>query len=176
VSIDTLEQGVHAGTVIDELLACGITHAVWLVDSETGSMYDALVAAEQSGRLTTVPVCREGEAIPLAMGLLIGGKRPVVIIQNTGLFESGDALRGQAIDYELPLVMLIGYRGWRADAAAIVDSAATFLEPVLDAYRVPHWLLQGHNVHELVRQAVDEAERRRGPVAILVPGEWESQR
>jgi sulfopyruvate decarboxylase TPP-binding subunit len=168
-------QGVAAGSVIEELLACGITHAVWLVDSETGSMYEALVAAEQSGRLKTVPVCREGEAIPLAMGLLIGGKKPAIIIQNTGFFESGDALRGQAIDYELPLVMLIGYRGWRADRAAINDSAATFLEPVLDAYGVPHWLLSGHTVGQLVRQAVAAAEERRGPVAILVPGEWEAR-
>jgi sulfopyruvate decarboxylase TPP-binding subunit len=161
--------------VIDELLACGITHAVWLVDSETGSMYDALVAAERAGRLVTVPVCREGEAIPLAMGLLIGGKKPVIIIQNTGFFESGDALRGQAIDYQLPLVMLIGYRGWRPDPAAVNDSAATYLEPVLDAYRVPHWLLSGNNVHRLVRDAVAAAEQRRGPVAILVPGEWEAR-
>ena len=172
---DVVARGVAAGAVIDELLACGVTHAVWLVDSETGSMYDALVDAEKMGRLTTVPVCREGEAIPLAMGLLIGGKKPVVIIQNTGLFESGDALRGQAIDYELPIVMLIGYRGWREDAASIVDSAAIYLEPVLDAYGVPHWLLQGHNVRDLVVNAVKQAEQRRGPVAILVPGEWEAR-
>jgi len=175
MTTELAQHGVAASAVIDELLACGITHAVWLVDSETGSMYEALVAAEQAGRLETVPVCREGEAIPLAMGLLIGGKKPVVIIQNTGLFESGDALRGQAIDYQLPILMLIGYRGYREDPATIVDSAATYLEPVLDAYRVPHWLLQGNNVHQLVRQAVAAAEERQGPVAILVPGEWEAR-
>ena len=174
MTIDVAERGVAAQAVIDELLACGVTHAVWLVDSETGSMYEALVAAERSGRLTTIPVCREGEAIPLAMGLLIGGKRPVIIIQNTGLFESGDALRGQAIDYELPLVMLIGYRGWRADPNAITDSAAKYIEPVLNAYGVPHRLLERTRVKDTIHVSVQEAEQRRGPVAILVPAEWEA--
>ena len=43
--------------------------------------------------LTLVRVCREGEAWAIAAGLWIGGARPLVVIQNTGLFESGDSLR-----------------------------------------------------------------------------------
>ena len=44
----------------------------------------------------------------------MGGKKPVVLIQNTGMMESGDSIRGLALDINLPLVMLIGYRGWNA--------------------------------------------------------------
>ena len=48
----------------------------------------------------------------IAAGLWVGGKRPVVLIQNTGMFESGDSIRGLALDVDFPLVMMIGYRGW----------------------------------------------------------------
>jgi len=168
------ELGIAATTLVDTLIDCGVTHAVWLVDSESGALWQALVAAERQGRLATIPICREGEAIPVGLGLLMGGKRPVIIIQNTGFFESGDSLRGQAIDFELPLVMLIGYRGWKADKASMNDSAGIYLEPVLDAYGVPHKLLEGPKVRQLIPEAYAEAERRQGPVALLVPAEWEA--
>jgi len=71
------------------LRACGVTHVIWIPDSETGTWEPALLAAEG---LTLVRVCREGEAFVIAAGLLLGGKKPAVIVQCTGLFEAGDAL------------------------------------------------------------------------------------
>lgn len=167
-------EQASAAAVINTLLECGITHAVWLVDSESSSMYEALLDAERSGRLQTVPVCREGETIAIAVGLTLGGMKPIVIIQNTGLFESGDSLRGQAVDLGIPLLMMIGYRGWKPDRKLMTDSAAIYLEPVLDAYGVPFWTLSSSNSATLIPNALAEAERRGGPAAILVPAEWQA--
>ena len=66
---------------------------------------------------------REGEAWAIAAGLQLGGKRPLVMIQNTGLFESGDALRNVLFDLRLPLVAVIGYRS--ALVPSSTDSAGT---------------------------------------------------
>jgi sulfopyruvate decarboxylase TPP-binding subunit len=167
------EVSVSARAVVDLLLDCGVTHVVWLPDSESGFLYDALIQAEAAGRLRLVPICREGEAIPLAFGLLLGGQRPVIIIQNTGFFEAGDSLRGQAIDFQLPLLLIIGYRGWQPEATRMTDTAAIYLEPVLRAYGIPYHLLDGPARLPLLRQAYREAQERRGPVAVLVAGEWE---
>ena len=49
--------------VLDEVMKCGITHIVWLPDAETRFMYEAM---NNKPALTLVPVCREGEAIPIA--------------------------------------------------------------------------------------------------------------
>ena len=48
--------------VLDEVMKCGITHIVWLPDAETRFMYEAM---NNKPALTLVPVCREGEAIPM---------------------------------------------------------------------------------------------------------------
>jgi sulfopyruvate decarboxylase subunit alpha len=58
-------------TIIEQLKQCGITHVVWLPDSESKFMYDALQAEEDLG---FIPVCREGEAFAVASGLWMGGK------------------------------------------------------------------------------------------------------
>lgn len=163
---------VRAQEAVDALVGAGVTHVVWLVDTETASLYESLCRAQDAGDLSLISVCREGEAIPLAMGLLFGGKKPVIIIQNTGFYESGDALRAQAIDFHLPLVLLIGYRGWKPDRSAMDDTAAIYIEPVLTGYGVPYQLLTAANVSTLIPESLQHAEERRGPVAILVPGEW----
>ena len=95
--------------VINQLHKNEVTHVVWLPDSETNFMYENMVGDDS---LDIVPICREGEGLPIALGLWIGGKKPVVMIQNTGLFESGDSIRGLGIDLDIPMVMMIGYRGW----------------------------------------------------------------
>jgi sulfopyruvate decarboxylase TPP-binding subunit len=171
--METTEASVPARAAVEQLIACGVTHVVWLPDSESGFMYQALTDAERAGHLKLVPICREGEAIPLAMGLLIGGQRPALLIQNTGFFESGDSLRGQAVDFQLSLMMLIGYRGWKPNPAEMRDTAGIYLEPVLKAYDVPYWVLDQPSALPVIQQAYAEAHARRGPTAVLIAGEWE---
>ena len=49
---------------------------------------------------------REGETFAISLGLIIGGKKPVCLIQNTGMMESGDSIRGMALDSGFPLVLV----------------------------------------------------------------------
>ncbi len=96
-------QPLNAQVMIDALKECGATHLVWLPDTESGYLYQSL---SEDPQLKLVPVTREGETFAIALGLLIGGKKPVVCIQNTGLYESGDSIRGLWIDLKLPILAL----------------------------------------------------------------------
>ena len=158
-----------AHKVLNELKKCGITHIVWLADSEARFMYEAMVSQRE---LTLVPICREGEAIAIAAGLMLGGKEPVVLHQSTGFFESGDSVRGLALDLQLPLLLLIGYRGWRRDAP-MTDSAAIFIEPILDTWGIKHYLVETDEDVERISIAYKEAHETNRPVAILIGREYE---
>jgi sulfopyruvate decarboxylase TPP-binding subunit len=111
------------------LVEIGITHVVWVPDSTIGPWESAL---ESSHDLRLIRVCREGEAWPLAAGLYLGGKTPLVLMQCTGLFESGDALRNVLFDLKLPLLAIIGVRNALVPGSR--DSAKLFAEPVLRAW------------------------------------------
>jgi sulfopyruvate decarboxylase subunit alpha len=115
--------------VVATLESLGVTHVVWLPDSALGPWETALAASQ---KLSLVRVCREGEAWVIAAGLYLGGKRPLVVIQNTGFFESGDALRNVLFDLGLPLFALIGYRNYLVPDSP--DTARRFTEPVLRAW------------------------------------------
>jgi len=154
--------------VIALLKQRGVTHLVWLPDSESAVLYE-LVRADQA--LTLVQVCREGEAFGVAAGLFVAGKKPVVLIQSTGLFESGDSVRGIALWLRLPLLLLVGYRGWQAEGTPR-DTAAHFLEPILDAWGIAHQLVRNDGDLPRLAAALERAEAESRPVAALIAAEW----
>ena len=164
-------SGLKASRLISELELQGVTHVVTLPDSETSGMYKAIQGSES---ISLVPVSREGEAIPIAAGLWATGKNGVVIIQNSGLYESGDALRGLAIGVALPIVMFIGYRGYSRHGDT-PDSSARLLEPYLHLFRVPYYVLETGQDIDRIAMAFDEARKTHMPVAVLVGTEYEDE-
>lgn len=117
----------------------GVTHVVWIPDSEVGTWEPALAAA---GSPALIRPAREGEAIAIAAGLILGGAKPLVVVQCTGLFESGDALRNVVHDLKLPLHLLVGVRGYHAHQEGRTrDTCPVFTEPILQAWRLPYKLL-----------------------------------
>jgi sulfopyruvate decarboxylase subunit alpha len=135
--------------IVDLLTRLEFTHVVFIPDSTIGQWDDALSHA-QSIRL--VRACREGEAWEIAAGLHLGGARPLVLIQCTGLFESGDALRNVVHDWKLPVYAMIGYRSYLSQETLPGDTCLTFTEPILAA-----WQLDTLFIKE--RSQLDEIER-----------------
>jgi sulfopyruvate decarboxylase subunit alpha len=158
-------------TIIEQLKKCGITHVVWLPDSESKFMYDALQAEQDLG---FIPVCREGEAFAVAAGLWMGGKTPVILIQNTGLFESGDVLRGTALGLEVPLLMMIGYRGYMEMKAGKqpFDTAAVYTEPILNTWGIPFHHIETDADTAKIAEAFKQAQEISRPVAALICVEY----
>ena len=122
--------GEQVATLLESL---GVTHVVTVPDSTLGRWYDAI---GRSAALRLVRVCREGEAWGVAAGLHLGGATPVVMIQCTGFFESGDALRNVLHDWKLPIFSVIGYRSYLNQDTLPGDTCLVFTEPVLDAWRI----------------------------------------
>jgi sulfopyruvate decarboxylase TPP-binding subunit len=119
------------------LVDLGIDHVIWLPDSALGAWETALAGSD---RLKLVRVCREGEAWQIAAGLHIGGRQPLVVMQTTGLYESGDALRNVFYDMELPLFALIGHRSFLLKDST--DSAKRFAEPLLATWGLEYRLIE----------------------------------
>ena len=130
---------MFTGDQIASLLTdLGVTHVVTIPDSTLGQWDSAL---EATAGLRVVRVCREGEAWEVAAGLYLGGATPIVMIQCTGLFESGDALRNVLHDWKLPIFSFIGYRSYLSQDTIPGDTCLVFTEPVLDAWRIDYRLI-----------------------------------
>ena len=122
---------LDGAAVLAALKECGITHVIWIPDSALGTWEQALTGP---AGLPLIRVCREGEAFAIAAGLILGGKKPIIFIQCTGLFEAGDALRSAIYDLKLPLFFVVGVRSYYAHQQGISnDSCPVFTEPIMRA-------------------------------------------
>ena len=119
--------------VVSALETAGFTHLVWIPDSHLGTWEAALSAS----RLAPIRVCREGEAVAVAAGLMLGGEKPLVAIQCTGFFEAGDAVRNVVHDLALPLQLLVGVRSAAAVAAGkSKDNCPHYAERLVEAWEL----------------------------------------
>ena len=155
-------------TLVDEFKKNGVTHVITIPDSETNYLYELM---KEQPWLDIVPAAREGETFAIALGLLVGGKVPVCLIQNTGMLESGDSIRGMALDTGFPLVFVVGYRGWTRHGVT-QDTAATYTERFLHAFGINYYLVENNADAPRISVAFAEAQRTKRPVAVLVGDEY----
>jgi sulfopyruvate decarboxylase TPP-binding subunit len=155
-------------TLVDEFKKNGVTHVVTIPDSETNYLYELM---QKQQWLDIVPVSREGESWSTALGLNVAGKTPVVLIQNTGMMESGDSLRGMALDAGFPLVAVVGYRGWTRRGIT-TDSAARYTEPFLHAFGLDYYLVEHDDDGPRISEAFRQARATNRPVVVLIGDEY----
>src|SRR5262245_44408343 len=96
----TAANALSPETVLAEIKKHGVTHVVYLPDSETNWLY-LLMKADPAIHL--VGVNREGHASSIAAGLWLGGAKPVILIQNTGMLESRASIRRRRITRHSPI-------------------------------------------------------------------------
>ena len=170
---------ICAELILQELKAWSVTHVVGLPDNSSARLFDLL---SREPELKLINVTREGEAFAIAAGLWLGGKKPAVLIQNTGLLESGDGFRGTIMRMRVPLVCLVTYRGFRKmprnDTAleydaemlsrAELDSAALVTEPTLKAWGLPFYFLHEESDLPKISEAFRRAEDHSQPVAVFI--------
>ncbi len=165
---DAATAALSPETVLAEMKKNGVSHVVWLPDSETNWLY-LLMQAEPSLRL--VGVSREGHACSLAAGLAAGGAKPLILIQNTGMMELGDSLRGWLLGLDVGVVLMVGYRGWTRHGVNS-DTAATYTERFLMAFGINYYLVESDADAARISIAFDEAARTKKPVVVLVGDEY----
>ena len=66
---------------------------------------------DEDDEIIHVPVTREEEGIGLCAGAFLGGKNPAILMQNSGLGNSINALKSLTELYEFPLLMIMSHRG-----------------------------------------------------------------
>ena len=139
--------------IADLLAELRVTHVIWLPDSGLGAVENG---AGGIVGVSLFALARESEAWAIAAGLHIGGARPLVIMQTTGMFESGDSLRNALFDLGLPLFAIIGHRSYLVENSP--DTAKHFAEPILRAWGIDYVLLTRDD--ELPRLGADFLARQ----------------
>lgn len=115
-----------------------------------------------------IPATREDEAIGIATGAYLAGKKPVVLMQNSGLGNSIGTLASLVLLYEIPMLLLISWRGYQGkDAPEHIIMGKTTVK-LLEDIGVPTKILPKEKAEETISDSVKIMKEKNMPTAIIV--------
>jgi len=134
------------------------------------SLIDGVVAVlEAHPRLPYIPAVREDVAVGLAAGAVLAGRTPMVLMQNSGLGTSLNALVSLSLLYRLPTLLLVTWRGWQGQDAPEHLLMGAISPTLLALIGVPHRVVSKDSAEADIAWARAESERLSQPVALLLP-------
>jgi sulfopyruvate decarboxylase subunit beta len=161
-------QPMHGSAIVAELKRAGVEFVVALPDIVTSD--GLLWPLSRDADVTLVRICKEDEGIAICTGLAFAGRRSVLLIQQTGLLDSINALRAVGVEYEQPVVMLVGLQGKEPGVAPRKSTkvSVNIVEPILDAMGVEHRWIESAGDEAAIGPAVARAYETSRPVCLLI--------
>ena len=153
---------IESDVFVQALQDMGVNFFTGVPDSMLGG-----IIAELMTRKVYTPAVREDEAMAMAAGAYMAGRVPAVLMQNSGLGTSLNALLALAVLYRVPLLVVVGWRGHGPDAPEHVQTGRTLLD-VLRAAELPFVAAEPETAEADVARAAAGAAARRSPVALLL--------
>jgi sulfopyruvate decarboxylase subunit alpha len=154
--------------VIAAIKQAGVRYVAALPDKTTSHGLLFPIASDPEFRL--IRLSKEDEGVAICVGLAFCQKRAVLMIQNTGMFYSMNALRGMAVEYQQPVCMVVGLLA--KEPGVLPQESRRYgvriVEPVLDAMGITHHLIETDDDVDKIRPAIDDAYAKSRPVALLI--------
>lgn len=167
---------VSASMAAAALQRAGVDHLVTVPDWVQLSLHAQL---QHSADIRLLNACNENQCVTTAAGLTIAGRKPMLLMQNQGLYNCINTLRAVCLDAHLPLVLMVGQFGREfsnigQNPALSRRTMVRIMQPVLDALDVPSLALDSDDDLSRIEQAYELAEQRRTAVVLLVgaPMSW----
>lgn len=155
--------GVCAG-----LYAAGSRHVVYVPDNPLSYVFRVLLT-DYPDVITTVAT-REEEAFGIAAGLYVGGMRPTVMLQSSGLGNSLNALTSLLLPYQIPVLTIVSMRGDAGEWNGAQVPMGRAVGPILDAIGVPHvTIASAESASETIQRVGQTAFGTRAVGVCLLP-------
>ena len=153
-----------ADRFVDHLLAAGFDFFVGVPCSLV-----APVIGELTRRGCYRGETREDAALGVAAGAYLGGRLPVVIMQNSGLGVSLNALGSLHLLYRIPCLLLVTWRGFEGRDAPEHLIMGEKMGGLLDLFGIPYRTLAAESLPGEVAWAAERVRTTTLPAALVVP-------
>lgn len=114
-----------------------------------------------------IPAVREDACMGLAAGAWLAGKKPVVLMQNSGLCVAYNALTSLHLIYKIPVLMVISLRGYQIKDAPEHWIMGEITPHLLDTIKIPYRIASSETLQEDLKFLSDYMARERMPAALL---------
>jgi sulfopyruvate decarboxylase TPP-binding subunit len=155
-------------SLLDLLLEQRFDFFTGVPDSTLTSVLSELEARSE---VRYVPAVSENVAVGLAAGAYLGGARPALLMQNTGLALAAHPLATLTSICRIPLLLVVGWRGHGGGDSPEHDFIGPATQPLLEALRVPFFVPDVDTLANDLADAVATMESGQCVAALVIrPG------
>jgi sulfopyruvate decarboxylase subunit alpha len=119
-------------------------------------------------KIIHIPVTREEEGVGICAGAWMGGRRPALLMQNSGLGNSINALASLNFLYGIPLLMIVSHRGCEGEPIVGQIPMGRLTPTLLDAMEIPSFSPSPAEGTKVVADAWHHCVAENKPAAVLL--------
>jgi len=135
---------------VDQLIKNGYTHLCVVPCSFAKNVINEAI---NNSNIEYVPSASEAVAVSVAAGLKMGGKKPIVIVQSSGLTNMGSNITSLLKPYDITFPILTSWRTYKdGDSEIQHQHLATELPKLIKAYGYDHTVLSQDSLAESIEQ------------------------
>ncbi|MEM7171708.1 MAG: decarboxylase [Pseudomonadota bacterium] len=166
--MSALDINLEGATIIAALKSADVEFVVTLPDIVTCDGLLWPMSKDEDFRL--VQVCKEDEGVSICAALSYGERRAILMMQHTGLLDSINAIRAIAVEYALPVVMLVGLQGMEPGRALLESDSygIRILPPLLKTMGVAHKVIDQDADTDDMAEVIAQAYQQSEPFVFLV--------
>ena len=152
--------------VYDAIKKIGVNFVVSLPCVNLGKLMELV---EEDADIIHVPVTREEEGFGICAGAFMGGKKPAILMQNSGLGNSVNVLASLFELYKIPVLMIMSHRGTEGEFMSAQVPMGRATPMVLDALNIKYFNpKKPEEALNIIPEAWQVAETEGAPVGILL--------
>ena len=155
--------------IVKGLKVAGVDLVAILPDHGFDRVQKSIAADE---KFTFVPVSNEGIGVSVCAGAFFGGKTPALMIPTSGFLVATWPLASLHQLWNIPLLLIIPYRGEVGDAQPVMRTYQFTTEPILRDLQIPYVIVNEiGKIEGAIKDAVASAFAWQNPICLLFSGE-----
>ena len=126
---------------------------------------------DEKGEIQNIPVTREEEGIGIAAGAYLAGRTPALLIQNSGLGNSVNAIKSLLQLYKIPVVFIMSHRGAEGEKIIAQIPMGELTPKLLDILNIKKFIIDSLEKIKEIKKAVEFSKSSNQSVGILLKRE-----
>jgi sulfopyruvate decarboxylase subunit alpha len=161
-----------AKRLVASLKQAGINFVTYLPETRLSQIVPLI---RDDPDMELIAAASEQEAVTIAAGATLGGKRAAVYMENTGIYVSSYSLLTVGKQLGVPILLVAGYLGGVPDQrnSFLYSTIGKHTIPVLRGLGIEHAVLEdGERLEVKINDAVRAMNALRSPFVLLFAGEF----
>lgn len=129
---------------------------------------DIILYLSSHSDIPYIPATREDEALGIATGAHLAGRRPIVLMQNSGLGSAINPLASLDMLYKIPMLLLISWRGYQGKDAPEHLIMGEVTIKLLEDIGIPVQVISKDDPEAAIWASIKSMEEKQIPAAAIL--------